>query len=154
VITDCIFFLLIINEMEEDPIQFFKQVNYQDSGGGVVQAGGGGGEGDAGGEPVDGAVGVQVGGDGGRQAEGLGDEVGGEAAVGEAAGGEAVGEVAAVGPEVAPRDGRDEVVVARVHRRVAEHDDGRHLPGGCKSSSSSAGVQQEEDQPRQIPQLE
>ena len=104
-----------------------KEYNYQDAGGGVVEASGSGGEGDSSGELVDGAGLVEVGGDGGGKAEGLGDEVGSEASIGKPARGEAIGVVAAVGPEVAPGDGRDEVVVARVHGRVAEHDDRRHL---------------------------
>lgn len=120
---------------------------YQDAGRRVIEACRSGGEGDSCGELVDGAVVVQVGGDGRRQAEGLGDEVGGEAPIGEPARGEAIVVVAAVRPEVAPRDGRDEIVVPRVHGRVAEHDDCRHLPGHRTSSS----VQQQQYQARQVP---
>jgi hypothetical protein len=70
------------------------------------------------------------------EAKSLGDEVDGEAAVGEPAGGLATTtaaaasrrtEVAAVGREVALDERGDVVVVARVDRRVAEHDQRRDL---------------------------
>lgn len=123
------------------------KVRYQDVGGGVVEAGAGGGEADAAGEVADAVGGVEVGGDERREAEGLGDEVGGDAAVAEPPGGPA-GEVAAVGPEVALQHGADGVVVAGVHRRVAEHDDsrdGRGGGGGGGGESSNEGEEEEEN---------
>lgn len=55
------------------------------------------------------------------------EEVDADLAVGEPAGGLAAGEVSAVGREVGADDGREVVVVARVHDRVAERQHRRHL---------------------------
>jgi hypothetical protein len=80
------------------------------------------GEADTRRELVDAVARVEVRWHRGRQAEPLGDEVCGEAAVGEAPGGSPAGEVPAVRRVVAPEECLDEVVVARVRGRVAEHD--------------------------------
>ena len=119
---------------------------------GVVVAGAGRGEAGAGRKAAHVGVRVQVRRHERRQPESLGDEVDGEAAVGEPAGGLATGsaaaahpEVAAVGREVAPDDRGDVVVVARVDRRVAEHDQRRDLR---RRRPAGEDVQLQEDDQR------
>jgi hypothetical protein len=122
---------------------------YQDGGGGVVESGAGGGEADALGEILDAVGGVEVGRDQRRQAERLGDEVRREAAVAEPARGLGAGHVAPVRREVALQYGVDDVVVARVHRRVPEHDHRRHLRRRLRglSSATAQGEQKCDLQP-------
>jgi len=93
------------------------------------------GEADTRRELVDAVAGVEVRRHSGRQAEPLGDEVGGEAAVGEAAGGNPAGEVPAVRRVVAPEERLDEVVVAGVRGRVAEHDHRRDPAVVCSGAA-------------------
>ena len=127
---------------------------YQDAGGLVVEAGAGGGEADALGEVLDAVGGVEVGRDQRRQAERLGDEVRREAAVAEPPRGFGpAGHVAPVRREVALQDRPDPVVVARVHRRVAEHDHRRHrlrlarrrrVGAGAGAAAEAAGQGEQE----------
>jgi hypothetical protein len=126
---------------------------YQDAGGGVVEAGAGGGEADAACEVLDAVGGVEVCRDQSRQAERLGDEVGREAAVAEPACGLGAGHVAPVRREVALQHRADQVVVARVHRRVPEHDHRRHLIRRRLRdlSSAAAGAAQGEQERRLQP---
>jgi hypothetical protein len=119
---------------------------YQDGGGGVVESGAGGGEADALGEILDAVGGVEVGRDQRRQAERLGDEVRREAAVAEPARGLGAGHVAPVRREVALQYGVDDVVVARVHRRVPEHDHRRRLLlRGLSPATADAAAQGEKE---------
>jgi hypothetical protein len=130
------------------------RVAYQDAGGLVVEAGACGGEADAAGEVLDAVGGVEVGRDQRRQAERLGDEVRRQAPVAEPPRGLGpAGHVAPVRREVALQDGPDRVVVARVHRRVTEHDHRRHLRGrrrwtGAGTGAAAAGQGEQEERRR------
>jgi len=114
--------------MEDRMMASYKKIRR-----GVVVAGACRREAGAGGEAAHVGVGVEVRRHERGEAKSLGDEVDGEAAIGEPAGGLGTAsaaaaaasrraEVAAVGGEVALDERGDVVVVARVDRRVAEHD--------------------------------
>lgn len=97
---------------------------HQHVGGGVVKAGAGGGEANGGGEVIHRIGRIEIGRNNRAEAEGLGVEVAGEAAVAESASGVGFAEeVTAVRHEVALEEGGDGVVVARVNCGVAEDDD-------------------------------
>lgn len=118
---------------------FLSVFIYQDTRSVFVEAGAGGGEADAGGEVLDGIVGVEVGRDGRLDAESLGDEIGGNAAIAESAGGQAAGEVPAVRPEVALQHRGYHIVVAGIDGRVPEDDDRGHFARECGVKEKESG---------------
>ena len=128
-----------------------RRGTYQDSGGGVVDAGARGREADAAREVVDAVGPVKVGRHERRQAERLGDEVRGQPPVAEPAGGaRPARHVAAVGREVGAQRGGDLVVVARVHRRVPEHDHRRHPRRRGPRDAARRRQQQKQQQQRRF----